>query len=117
MATFGQSANQGSSTDNPSGNTVWVKATTTPVSSGTLTAIHVLCARSTATAIVAAALYSDSSGVPGSLLGSNATGVAAGATEADVSIPVSASIVAATQYWFALMMPNAGQDIDVDVGA
>lgn len=117
MATFGQSSNQGSSTDDPAGNTIWVKSNGTPASSGTLTAIHILCARRTATATVAAALYSDSSGVPGSKLAENATGVTVGTPEQDVSVPVSASITASTQYWFALRMPNAGEDIDVDVGA
>jgi len=115
MATFGQSTSQGGGTDNPATNWIWIKATTTPASSGTLTNIHVWCSRISA-GNLGAALYSDSAGSPGSLIAANETGVAIPLSASDLAIPLSASIVSGTQYWLAIRNTTGG-DAAVDFGS
>jgi hypothetical protein len=114
MATFGTSTPQGGGTDNPSTNWVWCKATSTPASNGTLSAIHVWCSQIVA-GNLGAALYTDNAGVPGTLIAANNTGVAIPSSPSDLSIPVTASITAGTQYWFAVRNTTGG-DAAVDVG-
>ncbi|HEU4603743.1 MAG TPA: hypothetical protein VFS24_17340 [Steroidobacteraceae bacterium] len=116
MATFGTSSAQGGGTDNPSSNYVWIKATSTPASNGTLTAIHIWCSQILA-GNIAAALYSDSGGVPDALIASNETGVAIPSSPGDASIAVSASITAGTQYWFGIRTHGLGGDAAIDFGS
>lgn len=118
MSTFGTSTAAGGGTDNPSINTIWVKATSAPVSSGTLSAIHVWCKRLTAAPVLAVALYADSAGSPGARLAQNIVGASVTSTTlGDVSVPLSVAITSGTQYWFALLvLVNGLDDISVDFG-
>lgn len=117
MSTFGTSTAAGGGTDNPSINTLWIKANGTPASSGALSAIHVWCKRLTTAPVLGVALYADSAGSPGALLASNIVGVSVTSTTlGDVSVPLSVAVVSGTQYWFAIIV-SAGEDIAVDFGS
>jgi hypothetical protein len=97
--TFGYTS-VGSSTD------IWAhvqasKPYSTPESNGTLTSIY-LHARTATGLYFKAAIYSESSGSPNSLLASNSTGVALSSSSAWVSCPVSyTGIIAGVNYWLA----------------
>jgi C1A family cysteine protease len=71
----------------------------TTVAAGTLSEIRVKCA---ATGNVKAAIYSDASGSPGSLLAANNTGVNVSEGWNTVSIAGGPSLVAGTGYWIAV---------------
>jgi hypothetical protein len=117
MSTFGSSSAQGGGTDNPSSNWVWLKASSTPASSGTLTNIHIWCSQISA-GNIGAALYSDTAGSPDALIAANDTGVSIPVSAGDAAVPLSASIVAGTQYWFAVRIPTGGAaDAAVDYGS
>lgn len=121
MTDFGYST-IGASTDNPADNWIWLKATSTPASSGALTLIQAHCVQRNGTAAtIDFALYSDSAGAPGSLLTATShTAASVGAAFAWVSIDMSGdgfSVVSGTQYWFCMRVPSylGGTDNDVNV--
>ncbi len=123
MTDFGYST-IGAATDNPSVNYIWLKATSTPASNGTLTLIQAHCQqRGTQGAgsqgsgtKICYALYTDSAGAPSSLVVANETGVAVAAGFAWVSQSFSQAITSGTQYWFAIRLPNAsGTNNDANV--
>lgn len=101
--------------DNPSNNVVWCKAVGTPASNGTLTTIQAYCQQiDTTPPTVKFALYSDSSGAPGSLVadGSGLAASSVGASFGWVSQDLSSlgvSIVSGTQYWFAILVPGGDE--------
>lgn len=112
MATFGNLSTGSSPTDDPSNNTIWVKALTTPASNGTLTSISVYGNILAGAPQLGVALYSDSAGVPNARLaqevttrGSFAAGF--GVVTTNLSVAVSSGV----QYWFGILMfPNAPSD-------
>lgn len=106
MAEFGYHTIGTGGTDNPSNNIIWVKATSTPASNGTLTLISVYCQILAGTPTVNVALYADSAGSPTG--GALATGTAqtVGASLAWVDVPISVAVTSGTQYWFAFIVPN-----------
>jgi hypothetical protein len=116
MTDFGYSTIGTASTDDPSNNWIWCKATSTPASNGTLTAITCHCAIASGTPTICMALYTDSAGAPGSLIVANETGVTVAAGFAWVSQTFSQAITSGTQYWFGIRVPAAtasGFDINV----
>lgn len=121
--TFGYTT-QGASQDNPDPhNMILSKATGTPASSGTLTAIEMFGQIKTSTPHWAPALYTDSAGLPNTRLASiNAGGTAISAGIAVNSTSVSASITSGVQYWlgWACNKNETGTDFfiqfDTEVG-
>lgn len=112
----------GATNDNPADNWIWCKATATPSSSGTLTAISVYCQEknplSAGSSKFSTALYTDSAGAPGSLIaGNDTTSVATSSsfqwlTHSGHSIAISSGV----QYWFAIRCPDinlGNNDINV----
>lgn len=115
MTDFGYST-IGASNDNISNNWVWLKATSTPASNGTLTSIQAHCAILSGTPTICMALYTDSAGAPGSKVVANETGVTVAAGFTWVAQTFSQAITSGTQYWFAIKVPggHAGS-VDVNV--
>lgn len=100
--------------DNPSNNVVWCKAVGTPASNGVLTTIQAYCARIDSTPTVVFALYTDSSGAPGTKIcdGASLTPGSPGASFGWVSQDLSSlsqSITLGTQYWFAILVPGGDE--------
>ncbi len=112
MAEFGYHT-IGGSTDNPSNNVIWAKATTTP-GGGTLTKISIHCDIAIGTPQVNCALYSDSAGAPNALLASG-TAQTVNAGFGWIDVPVSVALVNGTQYWFAYLVPGGGGTADINV--
>lgn len=111
MTDFGYNTIATAGNDDTGPNWIWIKATSTPASNGTLTSIQGYCSQNgvsqTTGSSVDFALYSDSSGVPSALLATAATPVAVGASFAWVTqTGFSFSVVAGTQYWFGIRDPN-----------
>jgi hypothetical protein len=118
MTDFGYSTIGSAGNDNPADNWIWIKATSTPAGSGTLTSISVYCAglNTVTSSTIVCALYSDSSGAPGSLLGSESAAVAVSGSFGWVSTTFNQSIVGGTQYWFGIRCPNySSTNNDVNV--
>ncbi|MBA0084852.1 MAG: hypothetical protein HRJ53_07645 [Acidobacteria bacterium Pan2503] len=109
---FGTTTIGGTGNDNVFTTFAFVKATSLPASNGTLSAIvGYLYAQGAAGLEVA--LYADSSNHPAGLISSTTTPVTPGATQSWFSVPLSASIVSGTQYWFGLRCTNAGVSVDI----
>lgn len=104
-------------TDNISSNVIWAKATSLP-SAGDLTTISVFCKIRAGTPTIKVAIYSDNAGVPGTLLAdSGATVGTPAAGLAYVTVACSFTLVASTQYWFAVIVPlGLTPTLDVDWG-
>src|SRR5260221_8213198 len=104
MATFGNLSEASSPTDDPSNNTIWVKALTTPASSGTLVSISVYGNILAGSPQLGVALYSDSAGAPNARLAQEVTtrgSFAAGFGV--VTTNLSVAISAGGPYWFGLL--------------
>jgi len=111
MATFGYTSIGAGGDDNPGNNVIWCKASSTPASNGTLTSIEFYCRIRFGTPTVNGAIYTDSGGNPGTKL-AEGTAQTVPSSAAWVSIPVSASITASTQYWLAVVIPGGGGSAD-----
>ncbi len=107
MADFGYHPGTDPTTfDNPSNNVIWAKATSTP-SAGTLTSISVFCKILAGSPTIKVAIYADSAGAPGSLLADSGSTVGTPASSAAyVTVACSFTLVASTQYWLAVIVPN-----------
>ncbi len=67
---------------------------------GTVTEIHILMGNTTGGSGVQAALYTDSGGLPGSLLASSSSVNISGSTLTDYTFPIpSTAVTASTKYW------------------
>lgn len=108
MTDFGYSTIGSAGNDNPADNFIWCKSTSVPASNGTLTTIQAYCIglNSVTGTQICMALYTDSGGLPGSLVVANETPVLAGASFGWVSQTFSQSITSGTQYWFGIRCPN-----------
>ena len=111
MAIFGYNTIGTGGQDNPADNVCWMKAASLPASSGTLMTISIYCNIRTGTPQINCALYTDSAGVPGTLIASG-TAQTVPASLAWVDVPISAAIAASTQYWFAMLVPGGGGTAD-----
>lgn len=108
MTDFGYNTIGTGGNDNVSNSHVWLKATSTPASSGTLTQIQVYCEAISFNATISLALYTDSGGKPGSLVVAGDASPVSVTTSAFgwISQSLSASITGGTQYWFGIRVPN-----------
>lgn len=120
MATFGNLSTGTTPTDNPSINTCWVKALTTPASNGTLNSISVYGNILSGAPQLGVALYSDNAGVPNARLAQEVTTMGSfaagfGVVTTNISVAISAGV----QYWFGvLMLPGAaGNDANIHFDA
>jgi len=113
MATFGNTSTGSSPTDNPSGNTIWVKALTTPEFSGVLDSISVYGNILSGSPVLGVALYDDDAGAPGNRLAQEVTTMGSFAAGFGVvTTNISVTIAADVQYWFGLLIPG-GNDANI----
>lgn len=120
MADFGYNTIGTAGNDNPADNWIWIKATSTPASNGTLDSITVRAASKAALqASICLALYTDSAGAPGSLVQANETPITGsdpiGTFSWRTQTGFSASITSGTQYWFGIRVSNFDGNHDIDV--
>jgi hypothetical protein len=115
MATFGNLSTGTTPTDNPSTNTIWVKALTTPASNGTLTSISVYGNILSGTPTLGVALYSDNAGVPNARLAQEVTTMGSFAAGFGVvTTNLSVAVVSGVQYWFGLLALGGDGNIHWD---
>lgn len=116
MSTFGYTTIGTGTPDNPGNSVLFMKATSTPAGSGTLTltTISIHCIIRFGTPQVNCAIYSDSAGVPGTLLASG-TAQTVGASYGWIDVPISYVLTAGVQYWLACIVPGGGGTADVFV--
>lgn len=108
--TFGFTS-AGASDDDPGGNLILVKASTTPGSSGTLDSVTAWGRIQSLAPVLNPAIYSDSAGVPNARLGfvdSGGTAFTGSDSQITTAIPGSVSISSGVQYWLGVSTNNAG---------